>query len=141
MGSGGRGENFVYPDQDNGIIIGDYADERHTEIDAWFVELAERMTQGLDRIGFPLCKGAVMATNPLWRKTQTQWKDQVTMWSRRRNTTALRLCDIFFDFRSVWGEAGMARELRRHVTRATGGNVAFLRDMYEDGRDHAVGLG
>lgn len=141
MGSGGRGENFVYPDQDNGIIIEDYPDDSHTEIDAWFVELAERMTRDLDRVGFPLCKGAVMATNPLWRKTQTQWKDQVTMWSRRRNTTALRLCDIFFDFRSVWGEAGMARDLRQHVTRVAGGNVAFLRDMYEDGRDHAVALG
>lgn len=141
MGSGGRGENFVYPDQDNGIIIGDYPDARHTEIDAWFVELAERMTQGLDRIGFPLCKGAVMATNPLWRKTQAQWKDQVTMWSRRRHTAALRFSDIFFDFRSVWGEAGMARELRGHVTRLAGENATFLRDMFEDGRDHTVGLG
>ena len=141
MGSGGRGENFVYPDQDNCFIIEDYPDASHTGIDAWFVELAERMTQGLDRIGFPLCKGAVMATNPLWRKTQSQWYEQVTMWSRRRNTTALRLCDIFFDFRSVWGDPGMARELRRHVTRVAGGNVAFLRDMYEDKRENTVALG
>ncbi len=55
MGSGGRGESFLYPDQDNGFILDDYPDARHTEIDAFFIELAERVTQTLDAIGFPLC--------------------------------------------------------------------------------------
>ena len=29
MGSGGRGESFLYPDQDNGLILDDYPDEEH----------------------------------------------------------------------------------------------------------------
>ena len=33
MGSGGRGENFLYPDQDNGLILGDYPDADHDRID------------------------------------------------------------------------------------------------------------
>jgi len=141
MGSGGRGENYIYPDQDNGFIIEDYDDDRHTEIDAWFIELAERMTGDLDRVGLPLCKGYVMATNPLWRKTLSQWKEQISLWSRRRNTTALRLCDIFFDFRCVWGNPEMAIELHDYVAQVTQGNVAFLREMYEDDRDNSVALG
>lgn len=141
MGSGGRGENYIYPDQDNGFIIEDYDDDRHTEIDAWFIELAERMTADLDRVGLPLCKGFVMATNPLWRKTLSQWKEQISLWSRRRNSTALRLCDIFFDFRCVWGDPEMANELGVHVVQVAQGNVAFLREMYEDDRDSSVALG
>ena len=141
MGSGGRGENYLYPDQDNGFIIEDYPDENHTEIDAWFIELAERMTRDLDAVGLPLCKGFVMATNPLWRKTLPQWKQQLDIWNKRPNTTRLRLCDIFFDFRTVWGETDMADELRRHVTQISKNNPAFLRAMYEDDQDHGTALG
>jgi len=141
MGSGGRGENFLFPDQDNGMILADYPDRRHGEIDAWFIELAERMTRDLDAVGLPKCKGYVMATNPLWRKTLSQWKAQVRLWSHRRNTTMIRLCDIFFDFRCVAGERAMADELRGFVTASIRGNHAFLRQMYEDDADHGVALG
>lgn len=141
LGSGGRGENFLLPDQDNGFILGDYADDRHTEIDTWFVELAERLTRDLDAVGLPLCRGHVMATNPLWRKTLSQWKAQIGYWSRKRHTTALRLSDIFFDFRAVWGEAAMADDLRATVTRITRSSPAFLQDMLADDAGHGVALG
>ncbi len=141
MGSGGRGENYLYPDQDNGFIIEDYPDENHTRIDSWFIELAERMTRDLDAVGLPMCKGFVMATNPLWRKTLSQWKQQLEIWNKRPNTTRLRLCDIFFDFHTVWGEPDMADELRRHVTAISTNNPAFLRAMYEDDQDHGTALG
>lgn len=141
MGSGGRGENYLYPDQDNGMILEDYPDDGHTGIDAWFIDLAERLTRDLDRVGLPLCKGFVMATNPLWRKTLPQWKQQIRLWSKKRNVTTLRLCDIFFDFRTTWGDPSMAEELRGFVTKTAGGNHAFLREMYEDDIEHRVALG
>ena len=101
MGSGGRSENYIYPDQDNGFILADYPDDKHDEINEWFIAMAERLTRDLDAVGLPLCKGHVMATNPLWRKTLSQWIEQISIWSRKRNSTTLRLCDIFFDFRAV----------------------------------------
>ncbi len=140
MGSGGRGENYIYPDQDNGFILSDYPDERHTEIDGWFIELAKRMTRDLDTVGLPLCKGFVMATNPLWRKTLSQWKEQVRLWGRRRSTTALRLCDIFFDFRTVWGDTAMGDELREHVTQLAAHNPTLLQQLQRDTHDQGVGL-
>lgn len=141
MGSGGRGENFLFPDQDNGFILEDYPDEKHTEIDAWFIELAGRMTRDLNDVGLPLCNGYVMATNPLWRKTLSQWRDQIQLWSKKRGVTALRLCDIFFDFRSVWGDPAQAEDLRGFVTKIAGSNPAFLSEMHADDHDHQVALG
>ncbi len=141
MGSGGRGENFLFPDQDNGMILADYPDDHHTEIDGWFVDLAERVTRDLDAVGLPKCKGYVMATNPLWRKTLRQWKEQVRLWSHKRNVAVVRLSDIFFDFRCVWGDPGMSDELRRFVTATVSGNPAFLRQMSADDADHGVALG
>ncbi len=140
MGSGGRGESFLYPDQDNGFILEDYPDASHQDIDPWFVELAKRMTDGLNQVGFPYCNGHVMATNPLWRKSISQWKAQIDQWIGRGAGTALRLADIFFDFTDVHGDGSMTRTLRAHVT-ATASRPFFLREMYELDSEHEVALG
>ena len=141
MGSGGRKENFIFPDQDNGFILADYPDGEHDRIDGWFRALAERMTETLDTIGFPLCKGYVMAINPLWRKTLSQWLAQLDLWQKRRSEVVLRLADIFFDFAPVYGAEDMAATVRDHVTRLTRGNRGFLRAMYRDESEHRVALG
>ncbi len=141
MGSGGRGESFLYPDQDNGLILDDYPDAAHSEIDPWFVELADRVTRDLDAVGFPLCKGYVMATNPLWRKTATQWRAQLSGWLRRCSTVALRLADIFFDFRACHGAPDLAADLRAYVTDALKTSPAFLKALYLDGEEYGVALG
>ncbi len=141
MGSGGRGENFLYPDQDNGFILEDYPDAEHGRIDPFFIELAGRLTCDLDRVGFPLCKGFVMATKPLWRKTRSQWRDQIRLWGRKRSTVALQLSDIFFDFQGACGVAWMERELRRQVTAMALANPAFLAALNREAGRAAVALG
>ena len=55
------------------------------------------MTRDLDKVGIPLCKGNVMATNPVWRKSATQWRDQISQWCRRQSFVALRFSDILVD--------------------------------------------
>jgi signal-transduction protein with cAMP-binding, CBS, and nucleotidyltransferase domain len=139
MGSGGRGESFLKPDQDNGFILDDYPATEHGRVDRWFIELAERMTRALDEVGFMYCTGHVMATNPLWRKTLPQWKTQTRYWLRRSARMIYRLCDIFFDFTLVYGERRMATELRRHVTEIAT-DRPFLREMYRINEGQGVAL-
>ena len=112
MGSLGRGESLLRPDQDNGFILEDYDDAEHDRIDAWFRRVAERFCLGLAEAGFTLCTGGVMAMNPLWRKTRTQWRDQIAIWARKRTGAALLFTDIFLDLRAGWGEAAPAEALR-----------------------------
>jgi len=141
MGSGGRGESFLFPDQDNGFILADYDDDDHARVDAYFIELAERMTRALDAVGFPLCRGHVMATNPLWRKSLSQWRQQISLWMRRRSDVTVRLSDIFFDFRAADGTPSLAAKLRDHVTRVLARSPAYIRDMYTLQAEHKVALG
>ena len=141
MGSGGRGENYLYPDQDNGFILDDYPDEEHGRIDPYFIELAERMTAALDAIGFPYCRGYVMATNPLWRKTRSQWRMQVGLWGGRRSSIGAQLADIFFDFQGAFGELGYAEELRAAVTEMAKASPGFLRALYDESDRVSVALG
>lgn len=141
MGSGGRQESYLNPDQDNGLIIADYPDTEHDRIDGYFSELADRLTTAMDGAGMPLCNGYVMAVNPLWRKTATQWQAQMDYWLGRRNPAALRLADIFFDFRGVAGERRLAAELRDYITGRMRNNRSFMREMFLQDEYFGVALG
>jgi len=141
MGSGGRGESFLFPDQDNGFVLADHEPARRASVDAFFIELAERMTRDLDHVGFRLCNGHVMATNPLWRKTLREWCEQVSVWLRRPRAATLRLCDIFFDYRPVHGRGSLAGTLRAHISEALPAHHHFLREMQRVQQDHGVALG
>lgn len=101
MGSLGRGESLLRPDQDNGLILGPYADAAHAEVDAWFRSFAADLNDRLAAAGFPLCKGGVMARNPLWRKRLEEWEAQFALWAARRSGAALLFADIAFDFRAA----------------------------------------
>jgi len=137
MGSAGRGESLLHPDQDNGFILADHADSEHESVDRFFAELAQRFTRGLEQAGFPLCEGDVMATNPLWRKTLAQWESQVTGWVRARGSQEIMFTDMFFDFRAISGPAELAAALRRHVTMAARDNLPFLAQISWLQKDHA----
>jgi signal-transduction protein with cAMP-binding, CBS, and nucleotidyltransferase domain len=141
MGSGGRGENFLDPDQDNGFIIADGEPGSSSAGAAYFQELARRMTLRLAEVGFPLCKGGVMASNVLWRKPVTAWCRQVDAWLRKREPEMLLNCDIFFDFRHAYGDAGLSDKVREHVTKALSRHPQFLRHLFMIEADHSVALG
>jgi CBS domain-containing protein len=141
MGSAGRGESLLAPDQDNGFILADYDDAAHARIDAYFVPLALRLTQLLDAIGFPLCLGNVMATNPVWRKRISEWRKQIAIWLRRRTETQLLLSDILVDFHHVWGDAALSQTLRRYIMQAIAESPTFVRDLFTIEADHGAALG
>jgi CBS domain-containing protein len=140
MGSSGRGESSPWSDQDNGLILEDYPDREHYRIDSWFVAFSERLTATLNAIGFEYCHGHVMATNPLWRKTLSQWRAQVSGWIRKSEGLALRLSDILFDFACVYGEGRLSRALREHITQEAARPI-FLRELFKVDEEHEVALG
>jgi signal-transduction protein with cAMP-binding, CBS, and nucleotidyltransferase domain len=141
MGSAGRGECLLGPDQDNAFVLDDYDDEAHSSIDAYFVPLAVRFTQLLDAIGFPLCLGNVMATNPVWRKRISEWRRQIASWLKKRTEAQLLLSDILIDFQHVWGDAALSRALRRHVMQAIAASPTFVRDLFSIEVGHGAALG
>jgi signal-transduction protein with cAMP-binding, CBS, and nucleotidyltransferase domain len=140
MGSAGRGESLLRPDQDNALILGDYADDDHGRIDAWFRAFAGDFNRGLDQAGFPLCPGGVMAMNPLWRKTLPQWQRQFEHWAYRRAGAALLFSDIAFDFRAASGDPAPAAALRAHLSRILKANPALLAAMAGQNQALTVGL-
>ena len=129
MGSAGRGECLLAPDQDNGFILADYDDAAHPRIDAYFVPLAERFTQLLDAIRIPLCLGNVMATNPVGGSGSRMAQAGHRL-AAQAHGAQLLLSDILVDFQHVWGDAALSQALRRHIMQAIAGNPTFVRDLF-----------
>ncbi len=115
MGSGGRMESFLQPDQDNGIIYEPSKTEDPKKVDLYFEELAKEFTKYLDTAGITFCKGNLMATNPMWRKSLPEWKEQVQDWITNFNEQNLIYVDMLYDFRSVYGKPELADELRNFI--------------------------
>lgn len=122
LGSGGRGESLLAPDQDNALVhAGDEAD------DGWYAELGGRASDLLDAAGIPYCKGKVMASEPQWRHNRDGWRAQVGAWLRRSAPDDLLNVDIFFDFRPVQGDIAMGQKLRADSIRMARRAGPFLK--------------
>lgn len=69
MGSQGRGEQLLNTDQDNAIIFADVPEEQLESTRSYFLALGERISKGLNTIGFEYCPAEMMASNPADRKS------------------------------------------------------------------------
>lgn len=132
FGSEGRDEQTFSTDQDNGIIFvcPDFADRDALQLR--FLDFAREVNEGLARCGFPLCKGNIMAGNPLWCLTQDEWRERFTQWIRVPEPEALLNATIFFDFRPLYGNEALAKALRKWLLEMTGNAKLFLRFMAEN---------
>lgn len=112
LGSAGRSETLLRPDQDNAMLLAPYPDAEHTQIDLWFQHLAAGMNARLDQAGVPLCGGHVMACWPQWRKSITAWQQQMQLWTRQPSVKKVQLSNILLDFQPVFGDPDLAQQLR-----------------------------
>jgi len=126
LGSAGRGESLLALDQDNAIIF-DAKDEPAAE--AWLLKFGQRMNAILDEVGVPFCKGGVMAGNPAWCKSAGQWRKQVAHWLSRAEPQDILYADIFFDAMPVYGDHGLATNLRVDAIEAASKTMVFLQLM------------
>jgi signal-transduction protein with cAMP-binding, CBS, and nucleotidyltransferase domain len=124
LGSAGRGETLLAPDQDNAVVHDGDADD--PAIDGWFAELGRRVADHLDRAGLPYCKGGVMAREQDWRGSLSAWRERVGRWTRRADGADLLNADIFFDCACAHGDAGLVEELRRDAVEAARQSPPFL---------------
>ncbi|PLX78938.1 MAG: cyclic nucleotide-binding protein [Desulfuromonas sp.] len=141
MGSGGRKEMLLGPDQDNGFIYEDFPDDMQDEVDAFFVPFADKLVDAYARIGYKLCDGKVMADNPLWRGRLSEWKKRITTWINVPEPQRVRYSSIFFDFMPLVGEASLCNGLRDIVHQLLAEFPLFLYHMMELDFKHKVPLG
>jgi CBS domain-containing protein len=139
LGSAGRGEQTLVTDQDNAIVFtgdGEPAARR-----AALVPAAEAVNRALDRCGFPLCRGDVMAGNPAWCLSATEWRQRFADWIDTPDPAALLNAAIFFDFRPLWGERAPVAALRAWLDGYAADRSRFLLLMAQNALGNQPPLG
>ncbi len=146
LGSAGRGESLLAPDQDNALVVADSYRGDLDVPDDWFVRFATRVNEILDRAGVPYCANGVMAKNRPWRRRLSEWLETVQNWADRPRAETLPDVNVFFDFAPahVSSKAGarLAETLRTEATAIAHGSPRLATLMAEGtgGRNAALGL-
>ncbi|MFO1322620.1 MAG: DUF294 nucleotidyltransferase-like domain-containing protein [Burkholderiales bacterium] len=129
LGSEGRGEQTIATDQDNGLVFADDAAASPDAMRERLLPFARTVNEALDRCGYPLCKGGVMAMNPLWCASLAEWKASFANWIDRGDPQSLLASSVFFDFRPLWGAAELAQALRADVAPRAAANARFQKQL------------
>jgi CBS domain-containing protein len=132
LGSEGRHEQTLATDQDNALVFAagsadDLPRRRHA-----LLAFAGEVNQSLAEMGFPLCRGNIMASNPECCLTETEWQARFTGWLAEPTPAALLNANIYFDLRPLHGNAQLAERLRAWLLARTPEQKIFLRLMIDN---------
>ena len=138
LGSGGRREQTLWSDQDNGLVYADGGDGR---ADDYFSKLTKLIDQGLREAGYPPCEGGVTASGELWRKPIGRWNEMIGDWFKEGTWESVRYLLIMADVRCVYGDDALVREIRQVFRRGVGETPGILPGMLNNTLRHKVVLG
>jgi CBS domain-containing protein len=137
FGSEGRGEQTVATDQDNGLIF--QSDQPDVDRPAWLA-FAREVNEALDRCGYPLCKGNVMASNPACCLTPAEWRARFADWIEHGAPQDLLNASIYFDLRPVAGRQDLAAPLRAMLVTESQRVPRFIKQMADNALRNRVPL-
>lgn len=139
LGSAGRGEQTLATDQDNAIVFADapHPDGQRTTL----APLAGEVNRALDRCGYPLFRGEIMAGNPRWCLAWSEWLERFAGWIERPEPQALLNAAIFFDFRAVHGDRASVARLREWLAAYAADRGRFLFLMVQNALQNGPPLG
>ncbi len=106
FGSGGREEQVVGSDQDNGLLMHTMPDP--DELD----DVTQSIVISLDGAGLTLCEGGVMISNELWRGDFDTWLARLTNWLSNPVEKGSWQSGLILDFQAVFGSRQDAVLLR-----------------------------
>jgi CBS domain-containing protein len=141
LGSEGRREQTLRTDQDNALVYDDPPRGFAKPAEQYFGLLAERVIDGLLRLGYPRCPGDSMASNPKWRQPLAVWRGYFAEWARDTTAQNLMYASIYLDFRLLAGDARLAGALRDEVRAQARAWRSFPRYLAKIAVSHGPPLG
>jgi PAS domain S-box-containing protein len=126
LGSEGREEKTLVSDQDNAIVYADVGPDMEPAASAYFLQLGTEVCDGLAKVGYPYCKGGVMAKTPRWCRPLSDWKEYFGQWIESAKPQDFLEINMFFDFRATCGASELLAELRDHIDKRLRLSVPFF---------------
>ena len=143
-GSHGRLENLLSTDQDHGMIIADSpanSPNNQVQYSEYYMRLTATYSEWLLSIGYPTCPGYVMSMNPTWRKSLSEWKQQIKYWLDAQVPNLARFITVLFDSTPIYGETALFDEMMEFAFKDIGKHHDALRLLHEEESTHKAPLG
>lgn len=115
LGSEGRGEQTLRTDQDSSIVYPDNFSAKNIDEVKRF---ATRLVEALETIGVPQCQGNVMASNPQWCHSISEWKELLNEWTAVPTPSNILSFCLFQDISPLHGDENLCALLRDHIRSA-----------------------
>ena len=141
MGSGGRREMMLKPDQDNGVIIGGPSEVVDKDARSWFQRFTERLNQHLEHLGYSLCPDDIMAKNPMCRMTLDEWREKVSTVSTMPTKEAARWIKVLLDLDTLYGDEEVTAGLRTIVLAEIRDKAELIKMMVADNAEWSPPIG
>jgi len=126
LGSNARHEMTMFSDQDNALIFDDVPADQLADVRRRFLALADDACGKLNKAGYPYCPGGIMAANPKWCLSVSEWKKQFARWFAEATPESILEVNVFFDLRCAHGDGKLVDELREHVQVLTAQTPEFF---------------
>ncbi|WP_438432044.1 DUF294 nucleotidyltransferase-like domain-containing protein [Gorillibacterium sp. sgz500922] len=132
FGSGGRREQTLWSDQDNGLIYADPSTGAAERTAAYFTRLGDRIVSCLTEAGYPPCEGGVTCNHSRWNKPVAAWKRMLQEWEEDGSWEAVRYLLIVADMRHLYGDKVLAQAVQAEFAAYPLRSPAALRRMLEN---------
>ncbi len=141
FGSEGRREQTLLTDQDNGILFEAASPEEAEQIRQRLLPLARKINEALDRCGFALCNGNIMAGNPELCLSRQEWLRRFSGMIQSPTRDNLMHSSIYFDLRPVWGPTEGCQQLSEALLGMIAENSLFQHMMAANALRHPPPIG
>ncbi|MFD0698566.1 DUF294 nucleotidyltransferase-like domain-containing protein [Paenibacillus sp. GCM10027628] len=141
FGSGGRSEQTLWSDQDNGLIYEDSKQYSEDELEIYFARLADCILQGLAVLGYPPCEGNVISSNKQWRKSLTSYKEMMMGWLEEPSWENVRYLLILVDMRCIYGAESLIFYLKSEMLAYVRQHTNILKFLLSNTLHHKISLG
>lgn len=141
VGSMGRGEQVFPTDQDNAMVFSDVAVPHLEETRGTLLSIAESVNRDLASLGFEYCPANMMAKNPEYCLSLSEWKTRFEHWIANTDEQGLLQSTIFFDFRTVYGNPALELNLHEEISNHLQNHPLFLNYLGLDAVQNPKALG
>jgi CBS domain-containing protein len=141
FGSGGRREQTLWSDQDNGFIYEDSDAHTLEELEAYFIKLIAYVLEGLGILGYPPCQGNVISSNAQWRKPYSDYLQLIMEWFNEPDWENVRYLLIMADMRSIYGDSSLIAKLKNEFNAYIKRHPQILQPLLSNTLHHKASLG
>lgn len=115
LGSNARFEMTLFSDQDNALVYSDVPPEKRKKVQKYFLNLGDAVCTRLAQAGYPFCPGGIMASNPLYCLSLSEWRRNFEKWFKTAVPESILEVNVFFDLHCAYGEPVLVEELKRTI--------------------------